>query len=60
MAVIRKFNLHSACYQTVMKTTTKIAILITDLGLNKTYIGITKKWERNNHPTVRSRKPTLT
>ena len=33
MVVIRKFNLQSACYQTVMKATTKIAILITDLGL---------------------------
>gem|GEM_PF-3875316 len=32
-------------------------IFFANIGiLNKTYIGITKKWERNNHPTVRSRK----
>ena len=32
MAVIRRFNFYNIYYQAIMKATTKIAILITDLG----------------------------
>jgi len=34
MAVIRKVKLQKDCYQSVMKTTTKMTVLMTDLGLS--------------------------
>ena len=33
MAVIRKVKLQKDCYQSVMKATTKMLVIMTDLGL---------------------------
>ncbi len=51
MAIIRKVKLQKDCYQSVMKTTTKMTVLMTDLGLCKVWCQQERQLLYLGHPT---------